>query len=53
MAEASRNLLDFGEAFDNRHCDGLWTILRMHGIPQDMADIIKTFCAFQGWGGCP
>ncbi len=37
------SFVDFEKTFDSTHCEGLWNILRMYGIPQHIVDFIKTF----------
>ena len=37
------NFIDYEKAFDSIHRDSLWQILRAHGIPQCIVNIIKCF----------
>ena len=37
------NFVDFAKGFDSIHWDSLWRILRAHGIPSHLIEIIRSF----------
>ena len=36
------NFIDFKKAFDSVHCESLWKIAKIYGIPEQFNDIFKT-----------
>lgn len=37
------NFVNFTKALDSIHCDSLWRVLRLYGVPEPFVDIFKIF----------
>ena len=49
------HFIDFEKAFDSIHCDSLWNIMSIYGIPEELISLTKAMynnfeCAVMGEG---